>query len=96
MVKAFDIGRRRRGTARGRGDQLLLCVPLRSAFAGASKRIYNEDLAYDAVYVACVASALKHLGGQDLTDLSDAACWLIQAVLLQVKMLMERRGVMRP
>lgn len=54
----------------------------------------NEGLAYDAAHAACVALVLKHLGGQDLTDLPDDVCWLIQAVLIQVKMLLERRRVM--
>ena len=54
----------------------------------------NEGLAYDAAHAACVALALKRLGVQDLTDLPDDVCWLIQAVLVQVKMLLERRRVM--
>lgn len=51
----------------------------------------SEGLAYDAAHTACVAIALKQLGGQELTDLPDDVCWLIQAVLMQVKMLLYRR-----
>lgn len=56
----------------------------------------NQGLAYDEAHTACVATALKQLGGQELTDLPDNVCWLIQAVLVQVEMLLYRRQVMRP
>ncbi len=56
----------------------------------------NEGLAYDGAHAACVAHALKQLGGQDFFDLPDDMCWLIQGVLMQVKMLLNRRRVMQP
>lgn len=56
----------------------------------------TEDLAYDGAHAACVASVLKQLGGQELADLPDGLCWLIQGVLMQVKMLLCRRQIARP
>ena len=56
----------------------------------------NESLAHDSAHTACVATALKQVGGQSLDDLPDDVCWLIQAVLAQMRMLLVRRQVMRP
>ena len=57
----------------------------------------SGNRAYDAAHAACVAAALKPLRGQeDLLDLSDEVCWLIQGVLAQVELLMARRQMMQP
>ncbi len=55
-------------------------------FAGA-----GEGLAYDTEHAACEASALSLLGGQNLFDLPDEVCWLIEGMLDQVQMLLCRR-----
>jgi len=55
-----------------------------------------EQVAYDGARDACVSEVLKRLGRHDLSDIPDDICWLIQAVVFQVKMLLARRDIVRP
>lgn len=68
----------------------------RSVFESRLKAGDSEGQACNSAHAACVAHALKQLDKQDLFDLPDDMCWLIQGILEQVKMLLSRRKTMRP